>query len=150
MITTLEQSPIRRFEKSVLQPLWLAMLGLTVFASFHRYWWSIGLAVVAMFSLGTIGSGLHPLMTGTQLREGPTESPRAKGEAIVLPLDAQLALVGRASTQVSMLLILVLSWISLAILGWRWYAALPASWILAITLGGVLKFLFTRRPNEEL
>jgi hypothetical protein len=140
-----EQGLVRRFEVRVLRPLWIVAIASGILLAFASLWWSVGVAVLTVLALGTVGSGLHPLLTAAQLVEGPVKTAAAHAEAIVLPGDVQLSLVARACTQLAILIGLVLSWIGIALLDWRWFLAVPAAWAAATFVGGLLKFRFVLR-----
>ena len=143
-------NPIRRFEKTALQPSWLLTLALGVSSLFMRDWWSLAFTALLLFFLGIIGSGVHPRMTAGQLTGGPTESQAAADEASALPFGLQLILVGRACTQLGLLTGLALSWVAMAVLGWRWFTAIPISLVTAVLVGAFLKYHFVLAPARAL
>ena len=141
---------IRRFEFSVLKPLWLAVLATAFFHGYRREWWSVGAMVVALLLLGGVGSALHPAMSASELAQGPTSSPGARFEVPVVSDAIQLVLVSRGCTLVAAFLIPMLTWWSTQLAGLPWYFALPAALVAAPMVGGVLKYVYVLRPQRDL
>jgi hypothetical protein len=134
---------IRKFEVRAIRPLWLVTILGTIAAGLTRHWWSLLAGVVALFALGVVGAGLHPLQSSGDLAKGPLDGPVGKLEQRVIPTEVQRALVARACTQLSLLLAAMLSWALFAFIRWRWFVVLPLGYLVAVLFGGILKYKFT-------
>ena len=139
--------PVRSFELYVLRPLQLAILAVALVLGFQGLWLWLLAPVAAIFYLGIIGSKLHPFRNARGLAEGPLEGPTARFERTLVSPGMAASLVGHACTRVGILVALGVGLFLWAALGWRWYLALLASYILLPFVGGSLKavFLFRRR-----
>src|SRR6185312_10760629 len=130
---------IRRFEITVIRPLYLALACGTVLMLFQKKWWLLVIGVAAMFCLGVVGSGLYPQLSDSDLGRGDKRVKLASASSLSLP--QQLGLVERACTRVG-LLIGSLLFFALLAFNWRWYLATPAAFLGCVFSGGTLMAIF--------
>ena len=85
---------VRRFETRVLRPAWFTTVLASIIDAFTRHWSSLVAGVLALYCLGVVGAGLHPMQTARDVSAGPLESAAAIAEERLTSLSSQLALVG--------------------------------------------------------
>jgi len=132
----------RRFTVAVLRPLQIILLLSGAAFLFESMWWLLGVCILGVFYLGIVGARLHPLQSVTELAEGPLEGEAARIESKLLSPAAQRSLVGRACTQVGILVGLVAGAVAWLGLGWRWYLALIVALVVMLFVGALLKLAF--------
>jgi hypothetical protein len=133
---------LRRFELVVLRPLQVAFVVLGLVCVFQGMWWSLGGCIIGVLYLGGVGARLHPLQSASELAQGPTQGPAARGESDSLPPEIVTALVGRACTSVGILLGLAAGAVVWGVVGWSWYFAIPIAWVAMLLTGALMKLAF--------
>jgi len=117
---------------------------------FEGLWWWLGVCILGLFYLGIVGAKLHPLQTATELVEDPLEEgTAARLESKLLPPNIQQSLVGRACTQVGILVGLVAGVVAWFGLGWSWYLALIVASFAMLIAGALLKLAFKAQSKRE-
>ena len=66
-----------------------------------------------------------------------------------MPLPVKLGLVQRACTLLALLLMVLLTALLILRNEWRWYVAVPVSFIICTMLGGILKFAFASESKRK-
>jgi hypothetical protein len=139
----------KRFEILVLRPLQVLFLVGAITSLVKFTWlWLVG-CTVALFYLGIVGSGLHPLQSTTGLAEGPLGGPHADIESQLLSSDARRVLASHACTKVAILIACTMGVVVWAGFGWRWYSVLLVWWLAVGITGGLLKLAFRAVPPNE-
>jgi hypothetical protein len=141
-------SGIKRFELAVMRPIWLSIIVIGLVHGFRHEWWSVAAMVVALLLFGGIGGALHPVMSASELAEGPTDSTGAKDENSVLSSAVQRAVIARGCNLSATFLIPYVGWIATRVLGWRWYVALPLALATSTLIGGAVRYWFVLRPAD--
>jgi hypothetical protein len=118
--------------------VWLAVVVETIAAAFHHLWFWVLAGVVGMIYIGLVGARLHPTLSASQLREGPTEGEPAIQEMAVMSKDERLALIATALNRLIPVLATLIAANLLVLATWRWYAAIPVAFVGAMLLTGVI------------
>jgi hypothetical protein len=132
----------RRFELVVLRPVHVGLVVLVLVCLLQGMWWWLGGCIIGLFYLGCVGASLHPLQSGSDLAQGPTEGPAAQIESELLPAEVVGALVGRACTGVGIFFGLTVGALLWGAVGWSWYVAIPLALVATLLTGGTLKVTF--------
>ena len=99
-------------------------------------------SAIGIFYVGIIGQKLHPKMSTRELMEGPLISDAAHRESMLLsPIENKL-LVGHACTRVGILCGGIAAFVLITELQWKWFIAIPLSFILLLISGAILKSIF--------
>lgn len=142
--------PIRRFEVSILRPIFAVFIATVAFAAVNSLWMLVLGGVAGMFCCGAIGASLHPLQSAGDLSEGPLNGKAAIIEALALPQSIKIELVSLACTLTAMLIGCTASIVLLAMFNWRWWSSVLVGFSALMFLGGLLKFAFRSPPDHGI
>jgi hypothetical protein len=141
--------PVRRFEITVLRPVWATfLLGGLISAVTGHWLWALLLAIGVLYA-GTIGSRLHPRQSVVDLAIGPLAGSGALAEATALPAALKDVLVGHACTRVGILIGITLGLALPLVFDVRWYWGVGAALVSVVAVGALLKVAFTLPPAHH-
>jgi uncharacterized protein YneF (UPF0154 family) len=122
--------------------VWLAVVIETITAAVHHLWFWVFAGVVGVLYIGLVGTRLHPTLSASQMRAGPTESEPAIQEMAAMSRDERLTLIAAALNRLIPVLATLLAANLLVLATWKWYVAIPVAFIGAMLLTGVIGGMF--------
>jgi hypothetical protein len=134
--------PIKRLERLVLRPLWIVVFVAAIWSTINARWWLLAASIGGFLYLGAIGAKVHAVQSASDLAAGPTTSPAAHRESEALTGQMQRAIISPACTHVGILCGIAAAIVASAVLGYPWWVAAIALFLIAAIAGGILKFAF--------
>ncbi len=139
----------RYFEMYILRPIFVVSFIFGVCFLFKGMWLWFGGCLLALFYLGIVGSGLHPMQSASDLAKGSLEGAQARIEAGLIPQEVEKVLVGYACTRIGILLGVTIGIILWGWFNWRWYFVILLAWVCAVVVGSLLKVGFKTLHDES-
>ena len=135
-------NPIKRFEFFVVQPLWVVVVAETIAAGFYHMWlWTLA-GMVGVLFVGFIGARVHPSLSASQLREGPTKGEPAIREMATMTRHEMLVAITAACGRLVLLLTFLVSANLAVFTPWRWYVVVPVAWCIASLIAMAINAIF--------